>query len=33
MLERFATETALETYGIYYGDQSGGEVRPIRKGG
>lgn len=32
MLERFATETALDTYGIYYGDQSSGEVRPIRKG-
>ena len=32
MLERFASETALDSYGIYYGDQSSGEVRPIAKG-
>lgn len=31
MLERFTAETDLDTYGIYYGDQSSGEVRPISK--
>lgn len=29
MLERFAAESALGTYGIYYGNQSSGEVRPF----
>lgn len=32
MLERFAAETALGNYGIYYGDQSSGEVRPMTQG-
>lgn len=29
MLERFAAETKLGNYGIYFGDHSSGEVRPI----
>ena len=29
MLKRFATESALGHYGIYYGDQNSGEVRPV----
>lgn len=29
MLERFAAETKLGNYGIYYGDQSSGEVRAM----
>lgn len=33
MLERFAAETKLGNYGIYYGDQASGEVRPMIKGG
>lgn len=32
MLERFASETTLGNYGIYYGDQSSGEVRPMTLG-
>lgn len=32
MLERFASETRLGNYGIYYGDQSRGEVRPMSQG-
>lgn len=32
MLERFAAETKLGNYGIYYGDQSRGEVHPMTKG-
>ncbi|AXI47688.1 flavin reductase [Sulfitobacter sp. SK012] len=32
MLERFAAESALGNYGIYYGDQKSGEVRPITLG-
>ena len=32
MLERFAEETVLGNYGIYCGDQSSGEVRPISQG-
>ena len=32
MLERFASETKLGNYGIYYGDQSSGEVRPMTQG-
>lgn len=32
MLERFAAESAIGSYGIYYGDQKGGEVRPITLG-
>jgi len=32
MLERFSTETKLGNYGIYYGDQSSGEVRPMKHG-
>lgn len=33
MLERFAAESKLGNYGIYYGDQSSGEVRPMTRGG
>jgi ADP-ribose pyrophosphatase YjhB (NUDIX family) len=33
MLERFAVETKLGNYGIYYGDHTSGEVRPITQGG
>lgn len=33
MLERFASETKLGNYGIYYGNQSSGEVRPMTQGG
>ncbi|MEH6524100.1 flavin reductase [Sulfitobacter sp.] len=29
MLERFAAESAIGSYGIYYGDQKSGEIRPI----
>ncbi|MFX0542756.1 flavin reductase [Roseovarius sp. S4756] len=29
MLTRFAAETTLGHYGIYYGDQTSGEVRPV----
>lgn len=29
MLERFAAESAIGRYGVYYGDQQSGEVRPI----
>ncbi|WP_299192416.1 flavin reductase family protein [uncultured Litoreibacter sp.] len=32
MLERFAAETKLGNYGIYYGNQSSGEVRPMTQG-
>lgn len=32
MLERFAAETKLGNYGIYYGDQSSGEVCPMTQG-
>ena len=32
MLERFASESVLGNFGIYYGDQSSGEVRPITRG-
>lgn len=32
MLERFASETVLGNYGIYYGNQNSGEVRPISRG-
>ncbi|MDW3225084.1 MAG: flavin reductase family protein [Paracoccaceae bacterium] len=32
MLERFAEETKLGNYGIYYGDHAAGEVRPIVQG-
>jgi len=32
MLERFASETKLGNYGIYYGDQTRGEVRPMTQG-
>lgn len=33
MLERFAAESRIGSYGIYYGNQISGEVRPISKGG
>jgi flavin reductase (DIM6/NTAB) family NADH-FMN oxidoreductase RutF len=33
MLERFASETKLGNYGIYYGDQTNGEVRPMTQEG
>jgi hypothetical protein len=29
MLERFAAENLIGNYGIYYGNQNSGEVRPI----
>lgn len=32
MLKRFAAESMLGNYGIYYGDQTSGEVRPIKQG-
>jgi flavin reductase (DIM6/NTAB) family NADH-FMN oxidoreductase RutF len=32
MLNRFASETAIGNYGIYYGDQHSGEVRPMKEG-
>jgi hypothetical protein len=32
MLERFAEETKLGNYGIYYGDQTSGKVRPMKQG-
>ncbi|WP_187430339.1 putative flavin reductase [Roseobacter fucihabitans] len=32
MLDRFAQETKLGNYGIYYGDQTSGEVRPMKEG-
>lgn len=32
MLERFAEETKLGNYGIYYGDHATGEVRPMMQG-
>ncbi|MGJ8616444.1 MAG: flavin reductase family protein [Sulfitobacter sp.] len=31
MLERFASESRIDAYGIYYGDQNSGEVRRISK--
>jgi len=31
MLERFATESPLGNFGMYYGNQHRGEVRPISK--
>lgn len=32
MLDRFAAESRIGSYGIYYGDQNSGEVRPISQG-
>ncbi len=32
MLARFASESVLGNFGIYYGDQSRGEVRPTTRG-
>lgn len=31
MLERYANEAALGHYGIYYGDQTSGQVRPVAR--
>ncbi|KIC41455.1 flavin reductase [Ruegeria sp. ANG-R] len=33
MLERLTEETRLGDFGIYYGDKTSGEVRPIKRGG
>ena len=32
MVERFSAENQIGNYGVYYGDQNSGEVRPILKG-
>lgn len=32
MLDRFAAESKIGSYGIYYGNQNSGEVRPISQG-